>query len=393
MCRSKVCGTLRSEKFSLNFIFLAAFACQMIVGVVSIAVPIYANMLGASLFIVGLIGSAGGLVYSFMPLVSGILCDRIGRKNFISASLFSYGASCLLYSLVQEPLMFIPIKILEWISVAAFWPAVESLIADSALERLEDALKKFNISWGSAMVVGPLLGGILIDELSIKAPFVFSMLILISFGVLSILVVREPPKLLDAEKGSGENREMDGERDGSIVTALATIFLFSSIVGILMSLFPSYARDLGISAFEIGVMAFTFGVARAVTFYHATRIEERIKKTGMFLAGSLTLGFASLITFYSSTALLFLICFLIFGFGAGISYAASITFVLKWRKSSRGYAAGVFESLIGVGYFLGPLIGGFLSEFAGNVPYIYGFLLSIIVFLIQLMRRHRFSRD
>jgi len=88
-----------------------------------------------------------------------------------------------------------------------------------------------------------------------------------------------------------------------------------------------------------------------------------------------------------------LICFLIFGFGAGISYAASITFVLKWRKSSRGYAAGVFESLIGVGYFLGPLIGGFLSEFAGNVPYIYGFLLSIVVFLIQLMRRHSFSRD
>ncbi|MCD6088151.1 MFS transporter, partial [Candidatus Bathyarchaeota archaeon] len=83
----------------MSFIFLAAFAYQMIVGVVGIAVPIYANMLGASLFIVGIIGSAGGLVYSFMPLVSGILCDRIGRKLFISVSLFSYGVSCLLYSL------------------------------------------------------------------------------------------------------------------------------------------------------------------------------------------------------------------------------------------------------------------------------------------------------
>jgi len=359
----------------------------MIVGVVSIAVPIYARMLGASLFLVGLIGSAGGLVYSFMPLVSGILCDKIGRKFFILVSSFTYGLSCLLYSLIREPLMLIPVKILEWISVAAFWPAVESLIADSALEGLEDALKKFNISWGSAMVLGPLLGGILINGLSIEAPFVFSMLTLFLFGALSILIVREPERALDDDWSLRDSPEINNEYDGTIITVLATIFLFSSIGGILMSLFPSYAMDLGISVFEIGLIVFVFGAARAVAFYYATRIETWIKKTGMFLVGSSTLGLASLITFYSNNTLSFLICFLIFGVGAGISYAASITSILKWQSSSRGYAAGVFESLIGVGYFIGPLIGGFLSNFAGNIPYIYCFLLSLAVLLLQLTRK------
>jgi len=113
----------------------------MLVGVVSITVPIYATLLGATLFLVGIIGSAGGLIYSFMPLVSGVLCDKFGRKIFISASFSSYGLSCFLYSLVEEPLMLIPIRLVEWISVAALWPAVESLIADSAPARLEDALK------------------------------------------------------------------------------------------------------------------------------------------------------------------------------------------------------------------------------------------------------------
>jgi len=110
----------------------------------------------------------------------------------------------------------------------------------------------------------------------------------------------------------------------------------------------------------------------------------------MLLIGSLVLGFASLATFYSGNTLSFLMCFLLFGFGTGISYAVSIALVLKWRKSSTGYAAGVFESLIGTGYFLGPLIGGFLSKFASNLPYIYGFFLSLIVFLIQLWYRRRF---
>jgi len=288
--------------------------------------------------------------------------------------------------------MFIPIKILEWISIAAFWPAVESLIADLTLEGLEDALKKFNISWGAAVIIGPLLGGALISELSIAAPFIFSMFVAFIFGALSVLMVREPERILNADKRSEESLEIDDERDeGSIVAVLAMIFLFSSLVGILTFLFPSYATDLGISAFEIGVIAFAFGVTRTITFYQAPRIEARIKKTGMFLLGSLTLGLASLITFYSNNTLSFLTSFLIFGFGGGISYAASIASVLKWRKSSRGYAAGMFESLIGVGYFVGPLIGGFLSEFADNAPYLYGFFLSLAVLLLQLIGKRRAS--
>ncbi|KYH40523.1 MAG: MFS transporter permease [Candidatus Bathyarchaeota archaeon B63] len=79
-----------------------------------------------------------------------------------------------------------------------------------------------------------------------------------------------------------------------------------------------------------------------------------------------------------------MLSFLIFGFGAGVSYAASIAYILRWKRTSRGYSAGVFESLIGVGYLIGPLLGGFLSEFAGNAPYIYVFLMSLTVLVILL---------
>ena len=203
-------------------------------------------------------------------------------------------------------------------------------------------------------------------------------------------MVKEPDKVLNGEEPPEGSLGRSNGDDGSIITVLATIFLFSSIIGILLSLFPSYATDLGILPFEIGVITFALSAARTITFYQANRMEAYIKKSGMLIAGSLALGLASLIAFNSNSTLMFLVCFLIFGFGAGISYAASITLVLRWRKSSRGYAAGSFESLIGVGYFLGPLIGGFLSEFAGNMPYIYSFLLSLTVLLIQLKHRRRF---
>lgn len=374
---------------SLRFLFVATFISQMLTGVVGIAVPIYANRLGASPLLVGLIGSAGGLIYSFMPLVSGILCDRLNRKAFVSASLISYGISCLLYSLIEEPATLALAKVLEYLSIAAFWPAMEALIADSGKGGLEETLKRFNVSWGSAMVIGPIVGGSLISGWSIKAPFLFSAALLLSFGLLSFLMIAEPPRGTEKKRLPVTDLEANSPVQGSTVTSLASILLFSSIGGIVLALFPSYATDLGILPFEIGVITFMSGAARTFTFYQANRIEARLGKLGMLLLGSLTLAVASVLAFSSTSILVFMLCFLIFGFGSGVSYAASISFILRRWGSSRGYAAGVFESLIGIGYFTGPLIGGIVSEYAPNAPYMYGFALSLVVFFVQLLLREK----
>ncbi|MFQ6095261.1 MAG: hypothetical protein ACE5NN_03875, partial [Candidatus Bathyarchaeia archaeon] len=106
--------------------------------------------------------------------------------------------------------------------------------------------------------------------------------------------------------------------------------------------------------------------------------------------GSLTLAVASFLVASSYTTPAFTACFLIFGFGTGISYAASISHILGRWGFSRGYAAGLFESLIGTGYFLGPLIGGAISEYALDAPYMYGCLLSLAVFAFQLVLNRRY---
>lgn len=369
---------------SLHFLFLAVFSGQMIEGAVGIAVPIYANLLGASLFLVGLVGAAGGLTYSFMPLVSGTLSDRLKRKVFISGSMILYGFSCTLYIFAEDPFLLVFIKALERISVATFWPAVEALLADMSEENLEDNLKKFNISWGSAMVIGPLIGGLLISGYTVKAPLLFSLAISIPLGILSFMLVKEPPRVRDRTRQEGSQVEGRLNSPSSMIVALSSVFLFSSINGIIVSLFPAYATDLGIPAYEIGLIMFINGASRAITFYLAKKIEAKVTKTGMFVAGSSTLALASALMVNSYTVVMFLICFVIFGFGAGISYAASISFVLRRWGSSRGYAAGLFESLIGSGYFAGPLIGGMISEYALNAPYIYSCILSLTVFSIQL---------
>ncbi len=379
---------LRLAKLRVSnlFLFFDTFLYQMLLGMIGLTVPIYANMLGASTFLVGVIGSTGGLIYSFMPLVSGILCDRLRRKVFVSTALLFYGFLCILYISVEEPLFLALVKALESFSAAIFWPAIEALIADSAEDGLEKALKRFNISWSTAMVLGPLIGGIIINWFSIKAPFILSAITSLSFGFFSLIFVVEyprKPKVASISKLKDESRT-----EGLTVLAFASIFLYSSVIGIITAIFPAYATNLNFLPYEIGLITFSFAAARAFTFYHALKIELKTGKFGMFFLGSLTLGLASLFTSNTNTVPFFIVYFLIFGFGAGVSYAVSISVLFRKWEYSRGYAAGVFESLIGLGYFIGPLMGGTLLEYIPNAPYLFTFILSLAVLSVQWLFKH-----
>ncbi|MEM2522972.1 MAG: MFS transporter [Candidatus Bathyarchaeia archaeon] len=375
---------------SLGFLLASCFMVQMLVGFVGLAVPIYAAGMGASPLLVGVIGAMGGLTYSFMPLVAGFLSDRVRRKSLLLAAMLVYGFACIIYLLTQTPDMLIPVKVVEWIAVATFWPSAEALLAELSQDRIERNLRRFNLSWGSATIIGPIIGGALISLLGVKTPFTVSAAGSFILALTSAAKIKEPPKgdlKLKHEAGQPENH---GSKE-SIIPAVVAIILFAFIGGVIYNLFPAQATGLGIPAYEIGLIMFANGLFRLLAFTQAYKVEAKIGRTRVFLTGALTLAAASALTAASSTTLLFASAFAIFGFGMGMLYASSIAHILKSRSHARGYAAGIFESLLGVGTLLGSSTGGMASEYyAQNAPYILCLLLSLAAALyhsISLLKR------
>jgi MFS family permease len=385
-------NTANSEHFvdSLRFLFASVFFMQMLTGVVGLTVPIYAASLGASPLLVGVIGATGGLTYSFMPLAAGMLSDKIRRKIFVLTAMILYGLSCGFYILTENTTMLIPVKALEWVAVAIFWPSTEALITEFSGEKLEQNLKKFNLSWGSATIIGPIIGGSLISLSGIKAPFLLSSAVSFVLALLAAMALKEQRKNMQKPKQETPNQKNSAE---TIAPAVVSIILFSFIAGIIYNLFPAQATNLNMPAYEIGLIIFANGLFRLAAFTQAYKIEEKIGKTRMFLVGALALALASALTAASSTALFFALAFSIFGLGMGILYAASIAHILKNRSHATGYAAGLFESLIGVGNFLGSSTGGIASEyFSSNTPYILSLLISLAAALYQSLRLKKQKR-
>lgn len=372
---------------SLCFLLASCFMVQMLVGFVGLAVPIYAANMGASPLLVGVIGAMGGLTYSFMPLAAGLLSDKIRRKSLLLTALLIYGFASAIYLTVQAPAMLVPVKVVEWIAVATFWPSAEALLAELSPDKIEHNLRRFNLSWGSATIIGPVIGGAIISLLGVKTPFAFSSVATFALALAAAAKIREPPKSAKPKHESSQPAQGGESGEQSIAAAVVSIILFSFIGGVIYNLFPAQATGLGIPAYEIGLVMFANGLFRLMAFTEAYKIEAKIGRTRVFLAGALTLAVGSALTAASTTTPMFALAFAVFGFGMGILYASSIAHVLKSRSHARGYAAGIFESLLGVGTLLGSSTGGLALEYyAQNAPYVLCLLLSLAVATYQAAR-------
>ncbi|MEM2459625.1 MAG: MFS transporter [Candidatus Bathyarchaeia archaeon] len=363
---------------SLKCILCSVFLMQMVMGIVSITTPIYAASLGASQLLLGVIGAAGGLIYSFMPFAMGIISDKIRRRIPIIGSMLLYGVSCIIYILISEPLMLVPIKAIELLATAMFWPSIEAMLVEVDSRAVEETLRRFNLSWSSAAIIGPVIGGMLISLCGVKSSFILSSAVSLTLAITSSILVIEPLK--EEKRQKLDHPRLKGADLNQIVMAVAAILLFSFILGIIFNLFPAHAVLLGIPAYEAGIAIFINGLARFLTFSEAYRVEEKIGKIKMFIIGSTAMVFASAIAMISSTTITFSVAFAIYGFGAGILYAASISLIMRWASHAKGYGAGLFESLIGVGYLTGSLSGGAVAEYITiNAPYMLSLILSMVI--------------
>ena len=107
-----------SRELRAPYLFSAAFLGDMMATMYAITVPIYANMLGATPFEIGIIGGAAGLVYTFGPYVMGRLSDRFGHVRMVTASLLLSSALSFSYLISSRPTDLLLIRIFEGLSMA-----------------------------------------------------------------------------------------------------------------------------------------------------------------------------------------------------------------------------------------------------------------------------------
>lgn len=144
---------------------------------------------------------------------------------------------------------------------------------------------------------------------------------------------------------------------------------------------PRYALDFGVTIVEVGLLLSALTLARIFTNFPAGAGAERVGRRAVLIAGGAIAGVASLgsgiaAEFPQLVAFRFLT-----GVGGAMAVTAEMTIMADLTtRENRARLMSFSETLVAVGLFLGPGIGGLLADAAGlRVPfYVIGACILVV---------------
>ena len=352
--------------YALSFVFSALVALLVPI------VPLLALRMGASQFEIGIIGSAGPLCYVPLALLSGVLADKFRRKGLLVMSSCLYAVTCAIYSTASAPLHLIAGRLMDGISAAMLWPAVEALLADSANVSGDKMVSNFGVLWSSGSLVGGLASSVVLWFGDYEIVFIPCAVVSLLMGLLSVILISEGNRPQNKPRGEAQDNSSTPKRMTSTWSMAA---LYSFCQGTIFSLYPAYAQLKGVPGAMIGLTITLLLAGRTITFYLYRFVKQNFRS--LALAGALMASLFSLMLIFSTEPFLLLPCGLLLGVGVGLCYSAAIRSALEADPSSRGTYAGLFEGSIGLGYLLGAGIGGLAAEFVLEGPYVMSSVVAL----------------
>ncbi len=358
----------------------------------------YAKEMGVSLTVIGMITGGYGLGQTVLRVPLGIISDRIGRRKlFVSSGFLLALTASLLFLFFDSPAMMVVARTFSGFASATWVVATVLYSSYFKEEESPKALNKLNIFNYAGQVLSMSISGALLLAFSgYRAMFVVAAAgAVIGFG-LSLFITERVP----------EQKRKAGLRDFlkialdkrllylSFSMLLIQIFLQSTISGFT----PILATELGADALMrsiLGIINLVFAITGSLM--NSLPAVRKIRD-GIRLSIS-ACGFAVaavLFPFAKNLAVLFMIQALA-GFFQGSMLAYQMGLAIRhFPGEKRATAMGLFQTLYGLGMFVGPMITGSLGDrFGLTVSYLVLAVLCLFMVPLDLLweREDRRQRE
>jgi len=160
---------------------------------------------------------------------------------------------------------------------------------------------------------------------------------------------------------------------------LLTVLLDLIGFGIVLPLLPTYAKDLGASPFMIGLIAAIFSIMQFIFSSLWGKLSDKIGRRPVMLISIFITAVSYLVFAQAATIPLLIIARGLSGIGSANIAAAQAYITDVTDSKSRSGAMGMMGAAFGIGFIIGPLIGGVLKHNYGiqMVGYVSAALITI----------------
>jgi len=350
--------------------------------------PIFAkNIIGASYSELGFIGLANFIPYMFIPIFVGILLDKFNNGYLLAIGTAINSTSIYLLSIAQSVPEIMGFRVMTGIAHAFFWPPCQAIISNESNEQT----RVRNISWFTmffvmGFMIGPLLGTVFLEGLDITYRILFQItsFILASAIIFALLISRRSSTDHHERFSFSSIKEM--KKFPEVIILL--IFCTSSF-GIILSIYPAFLNDSGMSDTDILLLYFAFGISRVISLALASKFSKKTSQT--LIAATIAISIGLAISAASDSIIMFAVALMLMGFGFSIFFPLTLEIILsRTSKAISGKIIGAYETVFGIGWAIGPTLGGPIAQSFGNQsPYFVFFIIGIVVTVLAVKYRKK----
>ena len=368
--------------------------------------PIFAKSLGATGAQIGWIASASTIPGILISYIAGDLADRFGYKKILVGSLLIFASAPFLYLLVQNPLELGTVRFYHGFATAAFGPVAMAAIAAFSNKNTGQNLSLYSSATMIGRALAPTVGGFMYE----LGGHVSVYLIAGAAGILAlgaaVWFFRKPGEAENKDAAQIKSKEtvkisffrklwgLLSYRPLLLVGMLDACVYFA--YGAFEMIFPLYAKQLGMSAGEIGLLLGVQLVGIIVFKPLFGRASDRLGRLPMMVTGLVVCASAFfLLAILKST---FAIIPLILAYGLGFALITASTSAMAAdvaHMGQLGASLGILSTLMDVGQTFGPPVIGALSDAYSYVAGI-GVLGAVLLLaatgcVIALVRQQRLA--
>ncbi len=376
--------------------FTAVFLKAFCAGMFTVVSPFEVARLGGGPTLMGSIGAVWIGSYVISLLATGGRVDRFNPRHLVRIGLAVMASMFLIMTQAERLWVFFAATSGFGLISGFFWPPIMGWISVGYEGRdLSRRLSRFNLSWSSGMVLGPLIGGILLDWVRL-APFVLAITCFVT-AILVITLLRSPeggtaPR--PQAPPEGEPQHVQPELN-DVFRPMARVAHFLSYVGngIYRYQLPALAVTLGISAKGFGPVGMTLSLAMASSFVILGRTEWWHYRVSAFWGAQVVMALNMLALLFVQTWWHMCICMVVGGWTVGLVYSSDIFYGVSGgvRRARR---MAIHELLLSSGIMTGAFTGGWVTEHValraiypiGATAIMLGVALQLVFFLSRRAR-------
>lgn len=336
--------------------------------------PNYAGSLGADAAALGVIGGVYGIAQIILRIPIGIISDRSGKNRLMmlwGACVLVISAGILVFA--QDTNMLILGRLMAG-AAAAWWVIQSAVYADyfsDAQQVKAQGMIGASSNWGK--LVAALAGGAIAQYFGLRSVFIFALAVALVCIVLT-MQIKDVPKKREPKPVAQSLRE------AAFLLRNKDLIVFSAIgnlTNILCFAGPTYftavaAQNMGASEMDIGMLNLVFYLVSAVTsMWVGTRTYKKIGGIHATAISFAICGFSCIPYFYHMNIAVLYAMEALAGICFGITCGALAGMVFRCVPAEqRGTATGIYQSLYGIGIFVGPvLIGNIMKAYSFDASY------------------------